>query len=92
MKIKLTIIAFDSECPEFHFEKFIFHKTYYQKKFIFSQTEIFNPSKVCKRLEKWFPKFEFKSELSFDGYDSLDNAWHWECDDEEYDYDDYYEN
>lgn len=94
MKIKLNIIARDVSRPEFNFEKFCFYKSAYpsiSNKYIFTLTGIFLPANVCRRLEKYFGEMEFRSELNFDGYNSLDNAWYWECDDEEDEYEDYYE-
>ena len=93
MKIKLQLICYDKITPEFHFEKFAFCKLYYADRFVFSQTEIFNPARVCRRLEKYFPKFEFKSALKFDGYDSDHEFWYdaFVLDDEEDKYEDFYE-
>jgi hypothetical protein len=82
MKIKLTIIAYDTEQTEFHFEKFIFHRVYGINPFVFTQTAAFNPSSVCRRLEKYFPNFIFEDELTFDGYESefWASSYFWDID------------
>lgn len=93
MKIKLNIIAWDAERPEFHFEKFIFcHSTFHSitNKYVFSLIGVFQPANVCRRLEKYFGELDFRCELNFDGYESHEcSLW-----DELYDedkYEDFYE-
>lgn len=85
--------------PKFNFGNFVFEKimSYYkdeQMYYKFTQTRSFNPSRVCRRLEKYFQPFYFESGLLFDGEDDDYGFSEYYNDydvEEEYDYEDYYE-
>jgi len=93
MKIKLHVIAWNVERPEFHFEKFIFcQSSFYSisNRYVFSLIGVFQPANVCRRLEKYFGELDFRCELNFDGYESYECCLLDEFYDED-DYEDFYE-